>query len=94
PVFPDWIAKMTQLERLDLGFNVLSNIPDLSGLVNLTDLDLQANLIGYFPWHLLQMKQLNLLILGDNPFELTAAERQQLKEIQAVMNQEGKNLTF
>jgi len=93
-VFPAWIANMTQLERLDLSFNAISDIPDLSSLTQLTDLDLQQNLIGQFPWELLELKQINLLLLKDNPFALTHSEREQLKEIKASMIMQGKNLNY
>jgi Leucine-rich repeat (LRR) protein len=94
PVFPEWIAQMHQLERLDLSFNAISDVPDLSNLSKLTDLDLQSNLIGQFPWDLLEMKQLNLLILKDNPYDLSINEKKQLSEIKSIWNKQGKNLMY
>jgi len=40
------------------------------------------------------MNQLNLLILKDNPYELSTAEKKQLSEIKAIWNKQGKNLMY
>ena len=69
---------MTSLERVGVGHNQLLELPDLSKLQSLTDFDCENNLLMDFPWELLELPKLEVLVLFDNPFALTREEKHEL----------------
>ena len=71
---------MDTLQRLDISYNKLFRIPDFSGMKSLVELDLQENELEYFPWNLIEMKNLNTLIVRGNPFILDAEEKKMLED--------------
>lgn len=93
-LFPDWIASHPKLERVGLGKNKIINLPELSKMGSLTDLNLQENLIDRFPWELLEKEGLQLLQLKDNPLLLTPSEITQLKAIAEDKAKNGFTVVF
>lgn len=87
--FPLWIADMPLLERADLSYNKILRMPDLSKMPALTELDMQENMLEYFPWELLEKPNMRLLILKNNPFILTAEETKMLKDWQKGLDKDG-----
>ena len=62
------LAQMPELEWLDLGDNILSEL-DVSGLLRLDSLYLQRNLLDDWPMTVLELPRLRTLDLGDNWIE-------------------------
>ena len=75
---PTWITEMDSIQRLGISHNHLLELPDLSKMTSLEELDFEVNEISVFPWKLLEMPNLNVLIVRDNPFVLTKEEREAL----------------
>ena len=91
---PDWITEYSKLERLDLGYNKIFAVPDLSGMSLLSEIDLQENEIAYFPWSLLEKPNLRILVLKNNPFILSLEEKQLLEDYNNDLNNRKLNLVF
>ncbi|MEJ2594458.1 MAG: leucine-rich repeat domain-containing protein [bacterium] len=85
-IVPEWITHLTSLERLDLSYNRIISLPDLSEMASLSEVDLQENQLGYFPWALLEKENLRILILRNNPFILDENERKFLEKWAADQN--------
>jgi hypothetical protein len=60
----------------------------------LYELDIQHNEIAWFPWEILEKKNLRLLIAKDNPFILDKESAGQLKQIARQLQQEGVSVLY
>eukprot|EP00041_Stephanoeca_diplocostata_P010443 m.166217 g.166217 ORF g.166217 m.166217 type:complete len:242 (-) comp18151_c0_seq2:629-1354(-) len=65
-ILPDWLCRFTALKTLDLQWNRLSTLPDLSGLVKLEVLNLSNNGISTIPHCVFNMKSLKTVNLSRN----------------------------
>lgn len=67
---PEWIGHFTHLEKMDMGYNLISKIPPEVGLLkNLRKLNLQFNVrLSALPEQISQLTNLIKLNLGDNEF--------------------------
>ncbi len=79
--FPEWIKQHQKLQRVGLSNNRIINLPDLSAMPELTDLDVQNNLIDVFPWELLYKEGMQLLTIKNNAFNLSTEEREKLERL-------------
>ena len=93
-MFPDWLAQHQKLQRLGLSKNSIINLPDLSAMKALTDLDLQSNQIDRFPWELFESQEIKLILLKDNHFRLTQAERSELMSMEKQFQLQGITLVY
>lgn len=91
---PKWVGSMTKMERMDLSYNHIISIPDLSGMKSLSELDIQNNVIENFPWELLEMPNMKLLIVKNNNFILTGKEEAMLKEWKNEVDQDSLIIIF
>jgi len=71
---------MRSLVRIDLSDNDVDRIPDeIHRLLNLKELILWSNVIGYYPTSLLRMEQLILVDLLNN--EMSVQEQERIKTL-------------
>jgi len=92
---PVWFAKLDSLEILDLGFNDIESLPDLSSLKQLKEVDFQENRLHKFPFQLLELPKMRLVFLSYNPFELTTKEQKKLSLLsKEFANKKGKLILF
>jgi Leucine-rich repeat (LRR) protein len=75
---PAWLPEMDSLERISVGYNHLLELPDLSKMQSLKELDCEHNLLERFPWELVEKPDMELLILRDNDFNLSHEEKKRL----------------
>ena len=75
---PEWITDFPDLEIIDLSFNKLFSIPDMSEMPSLYEVDIQENNIDYIPWKLLDKPNLRLLLIRGNPFLLDEDDKEEL----------------
>jgi len=74
-----WVTNFKHLEVLDISYNKLFSIPDMSKMPALYEVDMQENNIEYFPWKLIDKPNLRLLIIRGNPFLLDEDENDEIK---------------
>ncbi|PLX04891.1 MAG: hypothetical protein C0595_01530 [Marinilabiliales bacterium] len=74
-MMPKWMSNMKSLQRIDFSYNNLFELADFSSLNNLVDLDLHSNNIERFPWETLELKNIKLFLIRDNPLILTQEEK-------------------
>ncbi|MBU3928012.1 MAG: hypothetical protein KKB74_09410 [Bacteroidetes bacterium] len=86
---PQWINTLSNIEILDISYNQLFEIPDLSVMPALNEIDIQSNQIAYFPWTLLEKPNLKFLIVKDNPFILSKQEVKQLEKLTEELQTRG-----
>ncbi len=77
---PEWITDFLNLEILDLSFNKLLSLPDLSEMPSLYEVDIQENDIDYVPWNLLDKPNLRLLLIRGNPFLIDKDDKDELRK--------------
>ncbi|MRU49086.1 C-terminal novel E3 ligase, LRR-interacting [Pseudomonas gessardii] len=89
----EYLGHMPELEWLDLGENVLSEL-DLSGLVRLETLSLHGNLLDEWPTAVFELPRLHTLDLHDNWIETlpAAAFEPQHRQLMAGTNLAGNRL--
>ena len=83
---PEWITEMDSIERFGVGFNHLLELPDLSKMKALYEFDAEHNLLERFPWELVEMPEMDILILRDNDFVLSDEQKMRLIQISKTMN--------
>ena len=91
-IIPAWIKDFRRLQRLGFGFNQLLFVPGLSGIKSLREVDLQHNNMSIFPWKLAMKPDLNILILRNNPFILSVAEKEKLNKLSKEKRARGQTL--
>ncbi len=91
-IIPAWIKDFRRLQRVGFGFNQLLFVPDLSGIKSLREVDLQHNNMSIFPWKLAMKADLSILILRNNPFILSVAEKEKLNKLSREKRARGKTL--
>lgn len=91
---PKWLGDFSHLEVLDLGFNKIVAIPDLSNAVELKEVDVQQNLLSDLPWSLLELPNLEIIYIRDNPFLIEESGVIRLKNLIEDRNKEGVTVIF
>ncbi len=86
---PIWLGEFPHLEVLDLGFNKIVVIPDLSNAIELIEVDVQQNLLSELPWSLLELPNLKIIYIRDNPFQLEESEAVRLQDLIEERSKEG-----
>ncbi len=69
-VVPRQITQLTKLGTLDLSYNLLTQLPDLSQLINLLELNLKNNKITDISTSFIDLKNLRRLYLESNQLEV------------------------
>jgi Leucine-rich repeat (LRR) protein len=85
---------MASIERLDISYNHIISMPDLSGMTALSELDVQDNVLEDFPWELLDKPNMKLMIVKNNNFILTKEEEQMMLDWKNEAGQEGLVVIF
>lgn len=78
---PKWIINFKRLEILDVGFNQLRSLPDLSKLESLYEVDLQENNLEQIPVKLLEKQGIERIFLTGNSFILKATEVEDFQKL-------------
>lgn len=78
---PKWIINFKRLEILDVGFNQLRSLPDLSKLESLYEVDLQENNLEQIPVKLLEKQGIKRVFLTGNSFILKATEVEDFQKL-------------
>ena len=91
---PKWLGEFTHLEVLDLGFNKIVAIPDLSNAVELIEVDVQQNLLSDLPWSLLELPNLKIIYIRDNPFLIEESGAVRLRDLIEDRMKEGVTVIF
>ena len=71
---PEWMGKMKKIKVLDMGYNSIESLPDLSGMDSLTEVDFQSNRLSEFPVQLLELPNTKLIFIKRNPIEFTTTK--------------------
>lgn len=93
-IVPEWITSLSNIERLDLSYNRLIFLPDLSSMTALSELNIQDNLIEYFPWSLLEKPGMKILVVRNNNFILTPDDEKLLNSWKTGLNNDGVTIVF
>jgi len=93
-MMPKWMSGMSSLQRIDFSYNNLFELADFSSLENLTDLDLHSNNIERFPWETLDLKNIKLFLIRDNPLILTQEEKLFLENRRREKEKIGEKFDF
>lgn len=93
-MMPKWMSGMSSLQRIDFSYNNLFELADFSSLENLTDLDLHSNNIDRFPWETLELKNIKLFLIRDNPLILTQEEKLFLENRRREKEKIGEKFDF
>jgi len=93
-MMPKWMSGMSSLQRIDFSYNNLFELADFSSLENLTDLDLHSNNIERFPWETLELKNIKLFLIRDNPLILTQEEKLFLENRRREKEKIGEKFDF
>lgn len=91
---PKWLGDFPHLEVLDLGFNKIVAIPDLSNAVELIEVDVQQNLLSDLPWSLLELPNLEIIYIRDNPFLIEENSAVRLRDLIEDRQKEGVKVIF
>ena len=91
---PLWIIQLQELERLDFSYNQVFEMPDLSVMDKLSEIDLQENQLEYFPWELMGKPNLKILIVSGNPFILTEEEEKMLENHEKNLNSDKPVIVY
>ena len=76
----------SRIWSIDLSYNKLISIPDLSQIETLREIDLQENDLDQFPWELMEKKNLKMLIFRNNPVIIDENDEKMLKEWENNLN--------
>jgi len=91
---PVWLGEFPNLEVLDLGFNKIVVLPDLSNAIELIEVDVQQNLLSDLPWSLLELPNLKIIYIRDNPFLIEESGAVRLRDLIEDRQKEGVTVIF
>ena len=91
---PKWLEEFPHLEVLDLGYNKIIAIPDLSNAIELIEVDVQQNLLSDLPWSLLELPNLKIIYIRDNPFLIEESGAVRLRDLIEDRQKEGVTVIF
>jgi Leucine-rich repeat (LRR) protein len=91
---PVWLSENQHLEMLDLGYNKIVAFPDFSKAVSLTEVDVQSNFLSILPWSLLELPNLKVIYIKDNPFLLEESAAVRLGDLIEERRKDGLTVVF